>query len=114
MSGGAAFDVQAVCSGFVYALSVADNFIRAWARAKRALVIGAETFSRILDWEDRGTCVLFGDGAGAVVLEATVSEAEAGDRGHHLDPPAFRRPLSRIFSMSMAGLRRPARSARCV
>jgi 3-oxoacyl-[acyl-carrier-protein] synthase-3 len=66
---GFAFDVQAVCSGFVYALSTADNFLRA-GQAKRALVIGAETFSRILDWEDRGTCVLFGDGAGAVVLEA--------------------------------------------
>ncbi|MCP5373512.1 MAG: ketoacyl-ACP synthase III [Hyphomicrobiales bacterium] len=66
---GAAFDVQAVCSGFVYALSVADNFVKA-GQARTALVIGAETFSRILDWEDRGTCVLFGDGAGAVVLRA--------------------------------------------
>jgi 3-oxoacyl-[acyl-carrier-protein] synthase III len=66
---GFAFDVQAVCSGFVYALNLADNFLRL-GQAKRALVIGAETFSRILDWEDRGTCVLFGDGAGAVVLEA--------------------------------------------
>jgi 3-oxoacyl-[acyl-carrier-protein] synthase-3 len=76
---GAAFDVQAVCSGFVYALAIADNFLRV-GQAKRALVIGAETFSRILDWEDRGTCVLFGDGAGAMVLEA-VTEAEAGGRG---------------------------------
>ncbi|MBT3070604.1 ketoacyl-ACP synthase III [Rhodomicrobium sp. Az07] len=67
---GFAFDIQAVCSGFSYALATADNFIRA-GQGKRALVIGAETFSRILDWEDRGTCVLFGDGAGAVVLEAT-------------------------------------------
>ncbi len=66
---GFAFDVQAVCSGFVYALNIADTIIRA-GQAKRALVIGAETFSRILDWEDRGTCVLFGDGAGAIVLEA--------------------------------------------
>ncbi|MEZ5707890.1 MAG: beta-ketoacyl-ACP synthase III [Blastomonas sp.] len=66
--GGAAFDVAAVCSGFLYALSVADAMIRAGS-ARRALVIGAETFSRILDWEDRGTCVLFGDGAGAVVIE---------------------------------------------
>jgi 3-oxoacyl-[acyl-carrier-protein] synthase-3 len=66
---GFAFDVQAVCSGFVYALNTADNALRL-GQAKRALVIGAETFSRILDWEDRGTCVLFGDGAGAVVLEA--------------------------------------------
>jgi 3-oxoacyl-[acyl-carrier-protein] synthase III len=68
--GAAAFDVQAVCSGFVYALTIADSFIRA-GRAKCALVIGAEVFSRILDWQDRGTCVLFGDGAGAVVLEAS-------------------------------------------
>ena len=67
---GAAFDVQAVCSGFVYALSVADNFLRL-GQAKNALVIGAETFSRILDWNDRSTCVLFGDGAGAVVLQGT-------------------------------------------
>ena len=69
-NGGAAFDVQAVCTGFIYALGVADNFIRAGS-AKRALVVGAETFSRIVDWEDRGTCILFGDGAGAVVLEAS-------------------------------------------
>jgi len=68
--GCAAFDIQAVCTGFVYALSVADNFIRA-GNATCALVIGAETFSRILNWKDRGTCVLFGDGAGAVVLEAS-------------------------------------------
>ena len=79
MTSGAAFDVQAVCSGFVYALSVADNFIKV-GQAKRALVVGAETFSRILDWTDRGTCVLFGDGAGALVLEAK-SEAEAAGRG---------------------------------
>jgi len=70
-----AFDVAAVCSGFLYALQVADSMIRAGS-ARRALVIGAETFSRILDWEDRGTCVLFGDGAGAVVLEG-----EEGERG---------------------------------
>ena len=69
MTRGAAFDVQAVCSGFIYALSVADNFIRA-GQAGSALVIGAETFSRILDWSDRTTCVLFGDGAGAVVLRS--------------------------------------------
>lgn len=66
--GCAAFDVQAVCTGFIYALSVADNFIRA-GNATCALVIGAETFSRILNWQDRGTCILFGDGAGAVVIE---------------------------------------------
>ncbi len=71
-----AFDVAAVCSGFLYALHVADSLIRTGG-AKRALVIGAETFSRILDWEDRTTCVLFGDGAGAIVLEAE----EGGDRG---------------------------------
>lgn len=68
--GGAAFDVQAVCSGFVYALTTADAFIQA-GRAKTALVIGAEVFSSILDWSDRGTCILFGDGAGAVVLQAS-------------------------------------------
>jgi 3-oxoacyl-[acyl-carrier-protein] synthase-3 len=68
-SGQIAFDVQAVCSGFVYGLATADAFIRA-GQAKRALVVGAEVFSRILDWNDRGTCVLFGDGAGAVVLAA--------------------------------------------
>ena len=68
MTGGAAFDVQAVCTGFIYALAVADNFIRL-GQARNALVIGAETFSRILDWTDRSTCVLFGDGAGAVVLQ---------------------------------------------
>jgi 3-oxoacyl-[acyl-carrier-protein] synthase-3 len=73
---GAAFDLQAVCSGFVFALATADNFL-ARGQAKRALVVGAETFSRIVDWEDRGTCVLFGDGAGAVVLEAH----DGGDRG---------------------------------
>ena len=69
VKGSAAFDIQAVCSGFVYGLATADNFIRAGTH-KRALVVGAEVFSRILDWNDRGTCVLFGDGAGAVVLAA--------------------------------------------
>lgn len=78
---GAAFDIQAVCSGFVYALSAADNFLKS-GQHKRALVIGAETFSRILDWEDRTTCVLFGDGAGAVVLEAQrVTPGKGDDRG---------------------------------
>lgn len=77
---GAAFDVQAVCSGFVYALSVANNFI-AMGQSKGALVIGAETFSRILDWEDRGTCVLFGDGAGAVVLRPEEQPGTREDRG---------------------------------
>ncbi len=68
--GAAAFDVQAVCSGFVYALTLAEKFIRSGSH-RRALVVGAEVFSRILDWNDRGTCVLFGDGAGAVILEAS-------------------------------------------
>ncbi|MBR0717537.1 beta-ketoacyl-ACP synthase III [Bradyrhizobium liaoningense] len=78
---GAAFDLQAVCSGFVFALATADNFLRTGAY-KRALVIGAETFSRILDWNDRGTCVLFGDGAGAIVLEAQEQSGKAAtDRG---------------------------------
>ena len=77
---GAAFDLQAVCSGFIFALATADNFLRAGAY-KRALVIGAETFSRILDWNDRGTCVLFGDGAGAVVLEAQEQSGKSSDRG---------------------------------
>jgi 3-oxoacyl-[acyl-carrier-protein] synthase-3 len=77
---GAAFDVQAVCSGFIYALAVADNFIKT-GQSRRALVVGAETFSRILDWEDRGTCVLFGDGAGALVLEAQTQVGGRDDRG---------------------------------
>ncbi len=80
MTGGAAFDVQAVCSGFVYALGVADNFLKV-GQAKNALVIGAETFSRILDWEDRSTCVLFGDGAGAVVMRAEPTNGSAEERG---------------------------------
>lgn len=79
MDGGAAFDVQAVCAGFIFALSVADNFLRN-GQARTALVIGAETFSRLLDWKDRGTCVLFGDGAGAVVLRAD-PQATPASRG---------------------------------
>lgn len=77
---GAAFDVQAVCSGFVYALTIADTFIRC-GQAKNVLVIGAETFSRLLDWTDRTTCVLFGDGAGAVVVQASEGEGTNDDRG---------------------------------
>jgi 3-oxoacyl-[acyl-carrier-protein] synthase-3 len=77
MKRGAAFDIQAVCSGFVFALATADNALRL-GQARTALVIGAETFSRILDWRDRGTCVLFGDGAGALVLNAV---ADSGPRG---------------------------------
>ncbi len=77
-NGCVAFDVAAVCSGFLYALATADSLLKT-SGAKRALVIGAETFSRILDWEDRTTCVLFGDGAGAAVLEAPDANAQAGD-----------------------------------
>lgn len=77
---GFAFDVQAVCSGFVYALALADNFIRL-GQVRHALVIGAETFSRLLDWKDRTTCVLFGDGAGAVVLGASEGQGQKSDRG---------------------------------
>lgn len=80
MVSGFAFDVQAVCSGFIYALAVADNFIKA-GQVRNALVIGAETFSRILDWNDRTTCVLFGDGAGAVLLRAEQGRGNAQDSG---------------------------------
>ena len=77
---GAAFDVQAVCSGFIYALSIADAYIRL-GQARTVLVIGAETFSRILDWTDRSTCVLFGDGAGALLLRGEPGEGTSADRG---------------------------------
>ncbi len=80
MKGGFAFDIQAVCAGFIYALATANSMIIA-GQAKRVLVVGAETFSRIMDWTDRGTCVLFGDGAGAVILEAQQGEGTAADRG---------------------------------
>ncbi|MBF9233975.1 beta-ketoacyl-ACP synthase III [Microvirga alba] len=80
MSHGAAFDLQAVCTGFVYGVATADKFLQSGSH-KRALVIGAETFSRILDWKDRTTCVLFGDGAGAIVLEAQEGEGTSADRG---------------------------------
>ncbi len=80
MTGGFAFDIQAVCSGFMYALSVADQYIRTKS-VRRALVIGAETLSRIVDWTDRNTCVLFGDGAGAVVLEARENAGTPQDEG---------------------------------
>jgi 3-oxoacyl-[acyl-carrier-protein] synthase-3 len=80
MTHGAAFDVQAVCSGFLFALTTADALIRS-GQAKKALVVGAETFSRILDWTDRSTCVLFGDGAGAVVLGAEPQPGWRSDRG---------------------------------
>jgi 3-oxoacyl-[acyl-carrier-protein] synthase-3 len=80
MTHGAAFDLQAVCTGFVYAVTTADKFLQSGSH-KRALVVGAETFSRILDWNDRTTCVLFGDGAGAIVLEAQEGEGTSSDRG---------------------------------
>ena len=80
MTHGAAFDLQAVCTGFVYAVATADKFLQSGSHS-RALVIGAETFSRILDWNDRTTCVLFGDGAGAIVLEAQEGEGTSADRG---------------------------------
>lgn len=86
MEHGAAFDIQAVCAGFIYALATADNFIKA-GQARAVLVIGAETFSRILDWEDRTTCVLFGDGAGAIVLrsaEGAEAESDFGVMSTHL------------------------------
>jgi len=86
MVNGAAFDIQAVCSGFVYGLAIADNFIKT-GQCKTIVLIGAETFSRILDWDDRSTCVLFGDGAGAVVMRAGEVDAEAeanvGETGHN-------------------------------
>jgi 3-oxoacyl-[acyl-carrier-protein] synthase III len=80
MTRGAAFDIQAVCAGFVYGLSVADSFIRA-GQAKTVLLIGADCMTRLLDWNDRATCVLFGDGAGAVVLQAGEGAGETSDRG---------------------------------
>ena len=80
MTRGAGFDLQAVCSGFIYGLSVADNMIRG-GQVKTVLLIGAETMSRLLDWSDRGTCVLFGDGAGAVVLQGYEGKGGNGDRG---------------------------------
>ena len=80
MTHGAAFDVQAVCSGFIYGMAVADNFIKA-GQAKTVLLVGAESMTRLLDWTDRSTCVLFGDGAGAVVLQAKRGHGDHSDRG---------------------------------
>src|SRR6195952_4012472 len=94
---GAAFDLQAVCSGFIFALATADNFLRSGA-FNRARVIGSETFSRILDWNDRGTCVLFGDGAGAIVLDAQQQSGVKPDRGvltTHLRSDG--RPKSKLY-----------------
>ena len=93
MHRGAAFDVQAVCAGFIFALATADNALRL-GQARTALVIGAETFSRILDWEDRGTCVLFGDGAGALVLQGG-RRHRAGRPRRPVDPSAFGRAAIR-------------------
>jgi 3-oxoacyl-[acyl-carrier-protein] synthase III len=99
-NGKPAFDLQAVCSGFVYALSVADQFIRSGS-VRRALVIGAETLSRITDWNDRSNCILWGDGAGAVVLEASsepgIISTHIHADGRHKDccaPPMAHRPAT--------------------
>ena len=109
MRHGFAFDLQAVCSGFVYAMTTADLYIRG-GRARRVLVIGAETFSRILDWSDRGTCVLFGDGAGALVLEAEENAGTLADRG--IIAASLRSDgAHKESSSSTAAPRPPARSA---
>jgi len=105
---GAAFDLQAVCSGFVYGLAITDGLLRT-GTYKRALVIGAETFSRILDWKDRTTCVLFGDGAGAVVLEAQQQPGDRDDRGiltTHLRSDG--RHKSKLLLMAGRPRRRPS------
>jgi 3-oxoacyl-[acyl-carrier-protein] synthase-3 len=103
MTRGFAFDVQAVCSGFVYALSIADSMIRG-GTAKTIIVIGAETMSRILDWSDRGTCVLFGDGAGAVVVQG--EEGERGILGSQLFSDGSKRDL--LYATGGAGSADPA------
>ena len=103
-NGCAAFDVQAVCSGFIYAMGVADQFIRAGG-AKRALVVGADVHSRLLDWNDRGTCVLFGDGAGAVVLEAS---DEPGVLSTHLHADGSYEPLLYVDGSVADGYDNPA------
>ena len=127
-NGGAAFDVQAVCSGFVYALTVADAMIRTGS-AKRALVVGAEVFSRILDFKDRTTCVLFGDGAGAVVLEASdtpgilASDLHADGKhvgilcvpghvsnGHILGDPLLKMDGQAVFKLAVGVLEEAARA----
>ncbi len=93
ITAGFAFDIQAVCAGFVYALAVADNFLKT-GQARTALVIGAETFSRILDWNDRNTCVLFGDGAGAVDPARRAWRGQRQGPRRLVDASPFRRPLS--------------------
>ena len=112
MRHGFAFDMQAVCSGFVYAINDADLQIRG-GMAKRVLVIGAETFSRILDWNDRSTCVLFGDGAGAVVLEAGRGRGQRSPTAACWPPACAPTASTWESSMSTAGRRRPARSVIC-
>ena len=102
---GVAFDLQAVCSGFVFALATADKFLRSGSH-KRALVIGAETFSRILDWDDRTTCVLFGDGAGAVVLEAQQQPGDDQRPRHPHLASALGRPAQGEAVSSMAARHR--------
>ena len=113
--GAAAFDVQAVCSGFVYALSVADALIRAGS-ARKALIVGAEIFSRLLDFSDRTTCVLFGDGAGAVVLEASdrpgllATQLHAdGQNGHILGDPLLKMDGQAVFKLAVGVLEDVAR-----
>lgn len=106
-AGGAAFDVQAVCTGFVYALGVAEKFVRTGA-AGRALVVGADVHSRLLDWEDRGTCILFGDGAGAIVLEAA---AEPGVMTTHLHADGEGERLLYVEGSVEDGYDHPAQSA---
>ena len=108
---GAAFDLQAVCSGFVFGLATADGLMKAGSY-KRALVIGAETFSRILDWNDRATCVLFGDGAGAIVLEAQTQLGSREDRGV-LATRIRSDGALRTYSMSTADRVRPGPPAIC-
>ena len=107
--GGPAFDVQAVCAGFVYALGVAEKFFRAGV-AGRALVVGADTHSRLLDWSDRGTCVLFGDGAGAVVLEASESP---GVLSTHLHADGRYEPLLYVAGGTPRGAGRMAEGGAC-
>ncbi|MFN2309897.1 MAG: beta-ketoacyl-ACP synthase III [Gammaproteobacteria bacterium] len=108
--GCAAFDIQAVCTGFVYALSIADKFIRTGA-ARCALVIGAETLSRIVDWKDRGTCVLFGDGAGAVIVEAS---EEAGILSTHLHADGQYENLLTVTAGVSQGGENPLKNEACI
>ena len=109
---GAAFDLQAVCSGFVYALQVTDALLRNGSY-KRALVIGAETFSRILDWNDRTTCVLFGDGAGAAGARGAAAARDPRGPRHSDDPSCARTAVTGRSSMSTAGRHRPRPWATC-